>query len=661
MYCFRDWREPEWIEVCTTCFQGFCPEHFSFHMATHSIHKCCVRASVKTIHIEEKDEADRTANKKNKKPVVEIPQPSAILDYTFIPYCYECQLQLSLENDKVIQYVKDSAEVSKLLAVSASWSEQVKPCRHIESLQQLPEPQPLNDEPTCFHCDKADNLWLCLGCGEVGCGRRQFDGSGGNGHAAEHYASTKHPCSIKLGTINKNAAPDVHCYECDEMVFDGRLEEHLNKFKVDHAKIGSEKGMLELQWEQNQNFDFSMATDDGQRFEPAVGFPGISNLGNSCYLSAVLQSLVRIIDTFKPHDITLCSKEPKDCVKCQFEKIKNSMIKESGPKIKPWMFKQLVSAGHSEFSSSRQQDAAEFLVYLLKTFDCYEPFSFELQQTITCLGCGRKSASTTRSDLLQTNASADACDLEQLVDQFFLEEAVESTCTQCGNNGMLKKFGLINGPKECLVVVIGRSSLKNMTPIKIDAPIKLPNTLDLSKFLEEPMPFVPDQCSVEQLVGMGFTLEQSISALKETDNSFEEALNSLLTGRVDNDAMVGEEEEEEDMAILMSMGFHQELVRKALQKTKNREAACELLMTNPESLSEDHRSSADKEKERTTKYSLQGFISHKGPSLHCGHYIAHVKVGADKWVLFNDEKAVLIPDATALDTSHAYITFYKAI
>jgi len=39
------------------------------------------------------------------------------------------------------------------------------------------------------------------------------------------------------------------------------------------------------------------------------------------------------------------------------------------------------------------------------------------------------------------------------------------------------------------------------------------------------------------------------------------------------------------------------------------------------------------------KYRLKAFVSHKGPSVHSGHYVAHIRVG-DEWVLFNDEKVV---------------------
>ncbi len=41
------------------------------------------------------------------------------------------------------------------------------------------------------------------------------------------------------------------------------------------------------------------------------------------------------------------------------------------------------------------------------------------------------------------------------------------------------------------------------------------------------------------------------------------------------------------------------------------------------------------------KYRLKAFISHKGPSVHSGHYVAHVWEGEEQgWVLFNDEKVV---------------------
>jgi ubiquitin carboxyl-terminal hydrolase 5/13 len=53
----------------------------------------------------------------------------------------------------------------------------------------------------CHSCDLSSNLWLCLICGNVGCGRKNYDGTGGNNHAIDHSKSHGHPLVVKLGTI----------------------------------------------------------------------------------------------------------------------------------------------------------------------------------------------------------------------------------------------------------------------------------------------------------------------------------------------------------------------------------------------------------------------------------------------------------------------------
>jgi ubiquitin carboxyl-terminal hydrolase 5/13 len=42
----------------------------------------------------------------------------------------------------------------------------------------------------CEQCDLTQNLWLNLTDGSILCGRRFYDGSGGNDHALEHYRLT---------------------------------------------------------------------------------------------------------------------------------------------------------------------------------------------------------------------------------------------------------------------------------------------------------------------------------------------------------------------------------------------------------------------------------------------------------------------------------------
>jgi ubiquitin carboxyl-terminal hydrolase 5/13 len=77
------------------------------------------------------------------------------------------------------------------------------------------------------------------------------------------------------------------------------------------------------------------------------------------------------------------------------------------------------------------------------------------------------------------------------------------------------------------------------------------------------------------------------------------------------------------------------------------------------------------------KYKLKAFISHKGPSVHSGHYVVHIKlpalipegfdeeVGADSeegWVLFNDEKVVKADKESVKDLKRlAYLYIFEKV
>lgn len=63
-------------------------------------------------------------------------------------------------------------------------------------------------------CDLQENLWMNLTDGKVLCGRRYFDGSGGNNHALQHFQETGYPLAVKLGTITPDGAGKTHYGTC---------------------------------------------------------------------------------------------------------------------------------------------------------------------------------------------------------------------------------------------------------------------------------------------------------------------------------------------------------------------------------------------------------------------------------------------------------------
>ena len=73
-----------------------------------------------------------------------------------------------------------------------SWEQKLFISKHSESLIQLDTGHKIHPSGwKCSNCELTSNLWLNLTDGSILCGRRQFDGSGGNDHALDHYKITK--------------------------------------------------------------------------------------------------------------------------------------------------------------------------------------------------------------------------------------------------------------------------------------------------------------------------------------------------------------------------------------------------------------------------------------------------------------------------------------
>lgn len=83
----------------------------------------------------------------------------------------------------------------------AEWELEILPCEHTIDLQQNNIKIASKMEAHCNDCSLSANLWLCLICGSLGCGRKNYDGSGGNGHAIAHFQNTGHALVVKTGTI----------------------------------------------------------------------------------------------------------------------------------------------------------------------------------------------------------------------------------------------------------------------------------------------------------------------------------------------------------------------------------------------------------------------------------------------------------------------------
>ncbi|XP_032851570.2 ubiquitin carboxyl-terminal hydrolase 5 isoform X1 [Tyto alba] len=272
----------------------------------------------------------------------------------------------------------------------------------------------------CSKCDMRENLWLNMTDGAILCGRRYFDGSGGNNHAVEHYRETGYPLAVKLGTITPDGA-DVYSYDEDDMVLDPNLAEHLAHFGIDMLKMQkTDKTMTELEIDMNQRIgEWELIQESGVQLKPLYGpgYTGIRNLGNSCYLNSVMQVLFSIPDFQRKYVDKLekifqsAPSDPTQDFSTQVAKLGHGLLSGEYSKpasadgeqqpdqkgmqngIAPRMFKSLIGKGHPEFSTNRQQDAQEFFLHFINMVErnCRssenpnEVFRFLVEEKLKCL------------------------------------------------------------------------------------------------------------------------------------------------------------------------------------------------------------------------------------------------------------------------------------
>ncbi|KAF9816460.1 hypothetical protein IEO21_04065 [Rhodonia placenta] len=704
--CFDNQQDhPLGIDVCLTCFNGGCLGKERHHARTH-VHKTGHGFSL-NIKRKLKPSANRVdeeepPTKMTKLAIVE-DRDEDKYEFKTVLKCWKCEPENGLE---------------------------------------IPDAM----------ADPHENLWLCLTCGSLGCGRQQYGGLGGNGHGLQHYEETRHPISVKLGTITPEGNADIYCYICNDAKQDPELAAHLATFGINvQTQTKTEKSMTELQIEHNLKFDFSLTDESGKALEPVFGpgLTGLSNLGNSCYMASVLQTVFslsvfrqRYYPSTSAHWETCTETLPASCVDCQMHKLADGLLsgryshprptssgasrpKETNPLahdsptpifqegVRPSGFKALIGKGHEEFSTMRQQDSEEFFTHLLMVLrrhakktsgmpnhDPTEVFAFGMEQRLECGECHRVRYRVDGTDVVsvpvparETGKDAEGrtqyaeVALGECLDILTGTEALEYMCPGCQKRVIATKRSRFATFPQVLMVHAKKFQLVNWVPTKLDIPLNVSDTLQL----DQAAPGLPqfNEAAMAQLEAMGFPTIRCQKALLATGNSDAEAAMEWLFAHMEDpatdiDAPIqaagsgssAPEPSQEQVSMLSEMGFTHAQARKALRETGgDAERAVEWLFSHPDDNGEDAAPSGSSETpessgtggsaELPARYRLKAFISHKGPSVHSGHYVAHIRVedaavGGESWVLFNDEKVVKADEESVRELKKlAYLYVYE--
>lgn len=606
--CFDSIDSSDGLDVCLHCFNGGCAgdrQHGSqhAHAAKHPL-AVNIRRTHKRKHREE------PPAKISKLAINAETEEDRYETSTYIK-CFDCKKDNVDKNQgslsSVVEGVLKANTFARQEEVKA-WEQEMVPCEHTLCLEQEAA-QRIDSQALghCSQCELNENLWLCLACGNLGCGRAQYGGVGGNSHGLAHTDATNHPVAVKLGSLTADGSADIYCYSCNEERVDPELVSHLAHWGIDIAgRQKTEKSLTELQIEQNLRWEFSMTTEDGKELKPMFGpgMTGLKNLGNSCYLASVVQSLFAMPEFasryYRPNEQIPYTERPAEDLELQLRKIADGLLsgRYSQPDtdiqaseetteqphqkgLAPAMLKHLIGKGHTEFSTMRQQDSFELLLHLLKLVsrsqqtaatqyknvsDPVEAFRFVMEQKLQCLSCKkvryredemenisvavpikRISRDIKMDDTTpgpdgrdKTPEEFESVTLQQCLEDFTAAEVVELNCASCGNKGFTKQ-SLFKTFPTILAVNARRFEIVNWVPTKQDVPVIVEEgSLDFEAFRSKGQQ--PD----EEL------LPEDLSTSSATSNAF-----------VPNEAA---------LSMLEAMGFPRVRCEKALHATGNSDA-----------------------------------------------------------------------------------------
>lgn len=698
VYCFETTFDAHGLNVCLLCFEGFCNDHKQLHLDKlgHPLALNIVK--------------ERTESKEHKNITeIKVSEGNEEQNEKLVCATINCLLcNLPVEEDEKAttlknQILQTNSARRKQQVAASSWSDQpLTACPHLFNLLAKREGgsprESINQQ--CFSCELDGNLWLCLECGNVACGRAQWDGTGGRGHAKQHFEAASHPLATKLGTIvydptQTNKANqfqgDIYCYHCDEMLAltgdPAPLVQRLISLGLSDLSTKYEMSISELTVEQNQNFEFSMRDASGQVYETAAGphcLP-IKNLGNSCYMSSIIQACLSLSDfkhRYTTEHFKHCPRDAPLCVDCQMAKVVEEYehpVSTHLP-IAPWMLKVVLAAGNTQFSSSQQQDATEFFEHLVNVLERNSTgaelsplFNLQTRQLLECTKCSIQKYGqyeNTLTTCVNLVAAMNAVPLDGIergvidgkpvafihstdcLENTFGPEEIDFTCEGCTER--MKKSSIISpsGLPPYLVIQLGRFAMSNDGKVvkMDDLGISGLGTIDLASFVRDSSTAVSstDDDNIQALQGMGFGACQSQVAAS-LFKSPEQAMDWLL----------GTGASEEDIQTLLATGFTVEKAGQALKASSGSlEEALNMLCQGGSTTQ-----SQGVSKSISTRYELQAFVSHKGPSVHCGHYVAYVNSATDSWVLCNDDKLGKLgdPQEALQAASMSYLLFYKQV
>ncbi|GJN93546.1 hypothetical protein Rhopal_006603-T1 [Rhodotorula paludigena] len=357
---------------------------------------------------------------------------------------------------------------------------------------------------SCSTCSSAPlRPFHCLGCAALSCGAPSSPS-----HAHQHAQSAQHQLAWDA------RARMVHCFGCGEYVRHAAIDRYaaaeqmvLRDQEGDAQRATKRKRVSLRKWEL-----VSSGTASGSG--SAVPARGIRNLGNSCYMSVILQSFLanpylRSYFLGDRHNRLACERTQngEPCLSCELDLLFSEQYSVDPIPLAPTRFLHSFWQSSLDAAGYAQQDAHEFLISSLNLLHSSSPshtdsptspcpciihrtFSGELRSKITCGRCHHQSETLEpfldlSLDLRDRASGKVASTLRDCLTSFTTPEQLPSkySCAACGDGvpTASKRLSIKTLPQS-LCIQLKRFEITSQAH-KLDTPVRYPLKLDMNPYL----------------------------------------------------------------------------------------------------------------------------------------------------------------------------------
>lgn len=197
-------------------------------------------------------------------------------------------------------------------------------------------------------------LHACLGCVYFGCMKR---------HMLKHWRDKKHTFALDL------SHGYVFCFACNDYTYNWTLRQICRSNKTTAAKsLGLP---VENPWEPSpEEIELLCYHTDRRKVtaNSTIGLRGMINLGNTCFMSTILQTLTHtpILRDYFLSDRHVCTVEqPLTCLACLMHSLFQQLYGGERTALAPTRLLHLIWTSAKHLAGYEQQDAHEFFMAIL--------------------------------------------------------------------------------------------------------------------------------------------------------------------------------------------------------------------------------------------------------------------------------------------------------